>query len=404
MYIKRYIEDIILRASKSFKIIYLGGPRQVGKTTVLLHLAQHLKMQYVSLDDLNVRRLAETDPELFLQKFKPPVLIDEIQYAPELFPYIKIYADKSSKNGGFWLTGSQQFSLMKNVKESLAGRVGILKLLGFSMAELEKTKKSKNAFLPKLQAVESGINDPVKIFKFIFRGCFPALYGKNAPDIELFYNSYLQTYIDRDLKDIFHVSKISDFHKFLQLCAARTGQILNYSDLARDAGISVHAAKEWIGILESSMQIYLLRPYYKNISKRLIKAPKLYFLDTGLAAFLTKWKTPATLMNGAMAGAFFETFAITEIIKSYLYRGEEPPIYYFRDKEGHEVDLVIEKNGEIYPVEIKIASRIMQDDIKNINYLRGKIPNIKQGSIVCFSNKHLPIDRKTSIVPVNSIS
>lgn len=404
MYIPRYLEDIILKTHRTFKILYLGGPRQVGKTTLLLKIAEKTGMNYVSLDDLSVRSLAKKDPDLFLQKYPVPLLIDEVQYAPELFPYIKIRVDKSAKNGLYWLTGSQQFSIMKNVKESLAGRVGIVNLLGFSLAEEKKTTKTKNAFLPgnKTESrVMIAFND---VFNRIFRGSFPALALKNRPLLETFYNSYLQTYIDRDLRDIFNVSKISVFHTFLQLCAARTGQILNYADLARDANISVNAAQQWIAILENSMQIYILRPYYKNISKRLIKAPKIYFLDTGLAAFLTKWKTPQALSNGAMAGAFFETFVVSEIIKSYLFRGQEPPLYYFRDKEGHEVDLLIERNNKLYPVEIKLASQINNTHLKNIVYLRNNGICKGKGAVICLAREELPIDRFNNIMPVGMIS
>ncbi|MBI4994287.1 ATP-binding protein [Candidatus Peregrinibacteria bacterium] len=404
MYIPRYLEDVILGIHKTFKVLYLGGPRQVGKTTLLLKIAEKTGMNYVSLDDLSVRALAKGDPDLFLQKYSAPLLIDEVQYAPELFPYIKIRVDKNAKNGLYWLTGSQQFSIMKNVKESLAGRIGIVNLLGFSLAEEKRLPKTKNAFLPgnKIKNhIVTGFND---IFNRIFRGSFPILALKNRPSLETFYNSYLQTYIDRDLRDIFNVSKISVFHTFLQLCAARTGQILNYADLARDANISVNAAQQWIAILENSMQIYILRPYYKNISKRLIKSPKIYFLDTGLAAFLTKWKTPQAISSGSMAGAFFETFAVSEIIKSYLFRGQEPPLYYFRDKEGHEVDLLIERNNKLYPVEIKLAAQINNTHLKNIIYLRNNGVCTGKGAVVCLAREELPISRLDSIMPVGVIS
>ncbi|MDI6755766.1 MAG: DUF4143 domain-containing protein, partial [Thermodesulfobacteriota bacterium] len=235
-------------------------------------------------------------------------------------------------------------------------------------------------------------------------GGFPLLSHKNPPPLEIFYNSYLQTYIDRDLRDIFNVSKIATFHKFLQLCAARTGQMLNYSDLARDADISVHAAKEWINILVASSQIYLLEPYYRNFSKRMIKAPKLYFLDTGLAAYLTRWKTAETLAGGAMAGAFFETHVVGEIIKSYWFRGEQAPLYYYRDKEGHEVDLIIESEGKLYPIEIKLSSKVEGSDLKNIKYLSKKLKNIGKGAVISLSPHPLPLDRKNEIIPAFLIS
>ena len=304
MYKKRYLEDVILGLHRTFKVIYLAGPRQVGKTTLLKHLALKFSLNYVSLDDMDARQLAQEDPALFLQRHLPPLFIDEVQYAPQLFSFIKINVDRTNKTGQYWLTGSQQFSIMKNVKESLAGRVGIVNLLGFSLAENEQLKQNKYPFLPGRPLVKATALNIRDLFNQILRGSYPVLSHKKAPVLSAFYNSYLQTYLDRDLRDIFNVAKISDFHKFLSLCAARTGQILNLSDLARDAGISFHAAKEWLGILEASLQVYLLAPYYRNVSKRLIKAPKLYFLDTGLAAYLAKWKTAETLSHGAMAVSY----------------------------------------------------------------------------------------------------
>jgi len=404
MYKHRYLEETILKLNKSFKALYVSGPRQAGKTTLLTHLAKKFGVNCISLDDLTVRRLAQEDPELFLERFERPLLIDEVQYAPQLFPYIKMAIDASDKNGQYWLTGSQQFSIMKNVKESLAGRIGIVNLLGFSLAEDMMMPAAKAPFLPRSKPTPGkavGIN---KLFNVILRGSFPLLTHKNPPPLEVFYNSYLQTYIDRDLREIFHISKISLFHRFLQLCAARTGQMLNYSDLARDAGVSVHAAKEWIGILEASFQIYLLQPYYKNLSKRVIKAPKLYFLDTGLAAYLTRWKTAETLASGAMSGAFFETFIISEIIKSYWFRGMNAPIYYFRDKEGHEIDLLIENEGSLHPMEIKLSSNIKDSVMKNLFYFRNKYPASGNGGIICTASRNLPIDKINAIYPFTSIT
>ncbi|PIS28375.1 ATPase [Candidatus Saganbacteria bacterium CG08_land_8_20_14_0_20_45_16] len=404
MYKQRYLEKTVLELNRSFKVIYLAGPRQVGKTTLLQHLAKRFKLNYVSLDDMELRRLAQEDPALFLQRYPTPLFIDEVQYAPQLFSYIKIKVDQESRNGQYWLTGSQQFSVMKNVKESLAGRVGIINLLGFSLAESRQKKQPAQPFLPGRPLGRIPAPDINTLFGQIIRGSFPVLTHKNAPALSFFYNSYLQTYIDRDLRDIFKVSKISDFHKFLSLCAARTGQVLNVSELARDAGISVHAAKEWLGILEASFQIYLVQPYYRNISKRLIKAPKLYFLDTGLAAYLTKWQTAETLAHSIMAGAFFETFVVTEILKSYWFQGKEAPLYYFRDKEKHEVDLLIEQEGKIYPVEIKLSARVHPADFNNINYLREKLKNTSTGAIITAGQKQLPFNKENEIIPASLLS
>lgn len=407
MYIHRYLEDVVKSVSKSFKVLYLGGPRQVGKTTLLRHMSEKLKMNYVTFDDLTLRAFANDDPELFLETYKSPLLIDEVQYAPKLFSYIKIKVDSSDQTGRYWLTGSQQFSVMKNIQESLAGRVGILNLLGFSCAEENLIKKQGIPFdLENFNKIGFAEKFSVQqLFKTIHRGSFPALVNNPKQDLEFFYNSYLQTYLDRDLRDIFGVQKLSEFRVFLQLCAARTGQLLNFSELARDAGVSVHAAKEWIQILEGTSQIYLLRPYYKNISKRLIKAPKLYFLDTGLAAFLTKWQSAETLFNGAMAGPIFETFVVSEIIKSYFYRGKQPPLYYYRDKEGREIDLLIEEEDKLVPIEIKRAMNITDDDVRHIKYFQKNIRESSgKGAVICLDKALRPFDRNIQIVPVGCIS
>lgn len=398
-YIPRIIEKVILESSKSFKVVFLGGPRQVGKTTVLKKLAKNKRFQYITLDDLNQRRLAQKDPTLFLQQLHLPVIIDEAQYAPELFPQIKKIVDQSGKNGQFWLTGSQQFSLIENIQESLAGRVAILNVLGLSMAEKKKDRKAKNYPFggkyrnPKL----------IDLFKEIFIGGFPIFQLNNAPNREVYFNSYIQTYLDRDLVGIFGISKISEFNRFIQVCAARTGQVLNISDLARDSGVSVTTAIEWIGILENTMQIYLLKPYYPNITKRIIKSPKLYFLDTGLVSYLTKWGSPQTLEAGAMRGALFETYIISEIIKSYIFRGKEPSIYYLRDKEGHEVDLVIEDNG-LHLVEIKLSAAIKEDFSLGMNYFAKKSDKFISKSVISFVENKIETQNKVNYIPYTIIN
>lgn len=404
MYIHRYIEDTIREVSRTFKVLYLSGPRQVGKTTTLLHLSRQRKMNYVTLDDLSIRELAQRDPELFLEQYSPPLIIDEVQYAPQLFPTIKLRVDKIKRQGLYWLTGSQQFSVLKGVQESLAGRVGILSLVGLSSAEIDMFPRQKQAFSPDRRQPPGTSKQRSDIFTRILRGSYPRLWERQPPMREIFFNSYIQTYIDRDLRDLFGVTNISAFHRFLQLCAARTGQVLNYSDLARDTGISVHAAREWLSILESTLQIYLVKPFSKNISKRLIKAPRLYFLDTGLAAYLTKWTTADTLEHGPMAGAFFETYVVSEIIKSYLFRGMEPPIWYFRDKEGHEVDILLESKGRIFPIEIKLSQRISEFDLRGIHYLRRLLPSAHRAAFVNTAKTPIVYDRSTVVLPVSAIS
>jgi len=403
MYIKRYIEDTILELHRTFKIIYLAGPRQVGKTTVLQHLGAQTGAQTVSLDDLRLRDLALKDPELFLDSYETPLIIDEVQYAPQLFPALKRRVDARAAKGQYWLTGSQQFSSLRHIQESLAGRVAILTLLGFSSAERERVpKKSTPTFLSRRERPAPRIREQ-NIYKGIFRGSFPHVWLPHAPSPEHFYNSYIQTYIDRDLREIFGVEKIPEFHMFLRLCAARTGQMLNYSELARDAGVSVHAAREWIGILESIGHVFLLQPYFANRSKRLIKSPKLYFLDTGLAAFLTRWQSPRIMESGAMAGAFFETHVVSEVVKSYLFRGKTPPLFYARDKQGHEVDLVIEDGRNIVLIEVKARATIRDDDAGGLRYFLNSYPNGTRGCIISLSKERYPLDRNIEVLPVEDI-
>jgi uncharacterized protein len=393
-YIPRHIEKVIKHSAKTFKIVFLGGPRQVGKTTTFNKLAQKMRIGYVTLDDLGQRELANTDPNLFLQQLKTPTIIDEVQYAPVLFPQIKKIVDESDKNGQFWLTGSQQFSLIKNIQESLAGRVAILNILGLSRAE-KKIQKIYDKSFDKPQ-----INT---LFKEIFEGGYPVFQSKNAPNREIYFNSYIQTYLDRDLSGIFGINKTSEFNRFLQVCAARTGQILNISNLAKDSGVSAVTASEWLNILENTMQIYLLKPYYPNITKRIIKSPKLYFLDTGLAAYLTKWNTIGNLQAGSMAGAMYETYIIGEIIKYYFFQGKIPPIYYLRDKEGHEVDLVVEDNG-LHMFEIKLSANIKNENHQGLNYFSQKSNKFISKNIISLIEKPISLSDGVEYVPFTAIS
>lgn len=406
-YIHRYIEPHILALSKAFPVILVTGARQVGKTTLLQHLSARtprLKRQYVSMDEFEIRALAKNDPALFLEQYPPPLIIDEIQYAPQLLPYIKAMVDKRRRMGEYWLTGSQQFHLMKHVSESLAGRVGIANLFGLSLAEENEQSRAKEPWIP------SGMNKKtlkpfslLEIFKTIIRGSFPRMIQRNAPSLDAFYGSYVQTYIDRDLRDLVKVSSLSSFEKFVRVCAARTATMLNLSDLARDSDITVNTAKEWLSMLEASRQVFLLLPYYKNITKRLIKAPKMYFLDTGLASYLTGWRDPVIAAKGAFAGQLFETFVVAEIIKSYAHRGKEPRLFYFRTKEKTEVDILIEKNGTLFPVEIKLAARVQADDLKGMDELIKTSARIGSGAIVAAVKEPYPLRRGLMAVPPTMI-
>lgn len=404
MYITRALEKTVLGIQSSFPVLLITGPRQAGKTTMLKKLNDG-KRKYVTLDDPLLRNLAITDPGLFLQRFEPPVLIDEIQYAPELLPYIKMYVDKNKRNGDFWLTGSQMFHLMKNAGESLAGRVGILNLFTLSNAEVQNqvtdvfTTKPADILIRLKTAKSQKLNE---IFARIFRGGMPALYaddGFKHGNTDIFFSSYVQTYLERDVRDLTQVGNELDFFRFLSGVAARTGQMVNYADLAKDTGISPPTAKQWLSVLVQSGIVTLIEPYYNNALKRIIKSPKLYFLDTGLCAYLTKWTTPEALEAGAMSGAFFETWVVSEIMKSYCNAGKRPPLYYYRDKDKREIDLIILENNRLYPIEIKKSSHPGKDAIKHFGFLQNTGLAVGEGSVICLAGDFLPIDKNNWYVP-----
>ena len=414
MYIKRAVEESVLKISKTFPVLLVTGPRQVGKTTLLKHLADSART-YVTLDDPDIRNLARNDPALFMQRFTPPVLIDEIQYAPQILPYIKMSVDESSKMGDFWLTGSQAFHMMKNVSESLAGRIGIVNLLGLSNSEIaqlssETFTTSPERLMSRLKQVRKvGVSE---LFERIFRGGFPALYRENPPELEEFYRSYINTYLQRDIRDLSQVADESAFYNFMIIVAARTARPVVYEEMAKDAGISAPTVKKWISILASSGLVALVQPYHNNLLKRVTKMPLLHFLDTGLCAYLLKWGNPETLERGAMSGAFFESWVFSEIYKRYLNAGKEAPVYYYRDKEKREIDLLLYENGTLYPIEVKKSAAPGIESVKHFKVLNpvteperfGELEQYKteigNGSVVCMANDLLPADKKNWFVPV----
>ncbi len=409
VYIKRAAECMIARVSEMFPVLLVTGPRQVGKTTLLQKLAEEQKAdgierKYVTLDDPDARYLAKRDPALFLQRYSPPVLGDEIQYATELFPYIKMSVDRSKQKGSFWLTGSQAFRLMKNVSESLAGRIGIIKLLGLSDSEIyqvpsEPFSAETDRLMKRLSVAKPrGLNE---IYQRIFKGSMPELYADENIDLETYYRSYTDTYLQRDIRDLAQVADEMQFYNFMTVVAAHTSKPVIYEELAGAAGISAPTAKKWLSILASSHIIALVQPYHNNALKRVVKMPLLHFLDTGLAAYLLKWGNPETLEKGAMSGAIFESYVFSEIYKSYLNAGKEPPIYYYRDKDQKEIDLLIYQNGVLFPIEIIKAASPGRTAIKNFRVLKPETLKTKigTGNVVCMAGDLLPVDEKNWYVP-----
>ncbi|OQA82137.1 MAG: hypothetical protein BWY31_03383 [Lentisphaerae bacterium ADurb.Bin242] len=390
MYIKRTLEKPFLEANTFFPALLVTGARQVGKTTFLRRIAEPGR-RFVSLDAPDVQMRAKEDPRLFLADNPPPVIIDEIQYAPELLPYIKEMIDEKrhqapkQARGMFWLTGSQQFQLMKGVTESLAGRIGIFTMYGLSNREI--CGRPETPFLPQNFTL-GGMPEksPAEFFASLWLGSYPELVAlPNGKKFwTRFYQSYLRSYLDRDVSKLTQVADQDKFYAFLKSVAARSGQMLNYSDLARDTGVSQPTAKSYLSILQTSGIVKLLYPYKTTCSAPMVSTPKLYMLDTGLMAYLTEWTTPEVLASGASAGHFFESWCFAEILKSYANAGEEPAFYYYRDKERNprEIDLIIKKDGKLYPVEFKKAATVDKDAIRHFDKLATFKQPVGMGALV----------------------
>jgi hypothetical protein len=402
-YITRNLEKVVSQATKEYPVVMVTGPRQVGKTTMLQKLMEGTERGYVTLDDLNERSIAKTDPELFLQLHKPPVLIDEVQYAPELFTYIKLHVDKNHQPGAFWLTGSQVFKLMHGVQESLAGRVAVLSLTSLSQAEINGG--DTEPFVIDMEALSARKTnrktaDTREIFERIYRGSMPAIASGVNSNSQIFYSSYLTTYIERDVRELSGAIDSLKFMRFVTAVAARCGQMLNVAEIARDADINQVQAKNWLEILETLGIIFYLHPYSNNLLKRLVKTPKLYFYDTGLVCYLTKWSSAETLESGAMNGAILENFVVAEIMKTYLNSGKEPYLYYYRDKDAKEIDVVLEHDGVLNPIEIKKTSNPGTELIKVFNLLDKSSTPRSKGAVICMKPDLSAIDRDNYIVPI----
>lgn len=397
-YIRRSIEEKLKKSADTYKAVLVTGPRQVGKSTLLKKVFEGRK--YVSLDDPFIEQQARENGSVFMMLNQPPVTFDEIQRAPELFRYIKIRCDESEEKGLFCLSGSQQFKLMKNVSESLSGRISIIELAGLSLREIQKDP-FKERFLPTMEYVlerRKTAKTPENLWRIIHRGSYPALQDENLEWAQ-FYADYVRTYIERDVRELSAVQDLNAFQRFMIAAAARTGEILNYSNIADEVGKDVSTIKSWISILEASGIIYLLEPYSAAVLKRAIKSPKLYFRDTGLACYLTRWLTADALAYGAMNGPMFETFVISEILKSFSNAGLDYRYFvsYYRGKDKKkiktggetielegEIDFIIEENGVLYPVEIKKNAAVTADMTSAFQVL-DMIPEKKRGmgAVVC---------------------
>ena len=409
MYITRHMEKPVMELNEQYPVLLLTGPRQVGKTTMLEHLieVEGKGRKKVSLDDLTLRELAKTDPKMFFQLYQPPLLIDEVQYAPELFPYIKIMVDERHQPGDFWLTGSQLFKMMEGVQESLAGRVALLHLSPLSQSEIMKRPPEPpfSLELPLLSERQNGrqmLNTP-EVFQRIHQGGMPALVTGTYSNASIFYSSYIDTYMERDVRRLSNDIDSLKFLRFLRSVAARTSQQVNYTGIADDAEIDQTTAKNWLHVLEALGIIFLLEPYSNNVLKRTVSTPKLYFYDSGIVCYLTRWSSPETAMEGAMSGALLENYTVAEIIKTYQNAGQEPFLYYYRDKDAREIDLILERDGKLFPIEIKKMASPPKKLTKVFDLIDKSPLQRGTGAILCMADQLGAFDQNNLIVPISLI-
>lgn len=409
MYITRHMEKPVMELNEQYPVLLLTGPRQVGKTTMLEHLieVEGKGRKKVSLDDLTLRELAKTDPKMFFQLYQPPLLIVEVQYAPELFPYIKIMVDERHQPGDFWLTGSQLFKMMEGVQESLAGRVALLHLSPLSQSEIMKRPPEPpfSLELPLLSERQNGrqmLNTP-EVFQRIHQGGMPALVTGTYSNASIFYSSYIDTYMERDVRRLSNDIDSLKFLRFLRSVAARTSQQVNYKGIADDAEIDQTTAKNWLHVLEALGIIFLLEPYSNNVLKRTVSTPKLYFYDSGIVCYLTRWSSPETAMEGAMSGALLENYTVAEIIKTYQNAGQEPFLYYYRDKDAREIDLILERDGKLFPIEIKKMASPPKKLTKVFDLIDKSPLQRGTGAILCMADQLGAFDQNNLIVPISLI-
>lgn len=406
-YIKREMERKFLLMDRTFKVVMLTGARQVGKTTMLQHLAADGGRTFVTMDNARDRELAESDPELFFQIYKPPVLIDEAQKAPGLFETMKVMCDRSEETGRFWLTGSEGAKLLEKAQDSLAGRIGIIRLHSLSQrekagcADVEGFDFAFPALVERQRRFSQ--NDIVEVYGHIWRGGMPAVQSMNPEQMEAYYSSYIDTYLMRDAVDDNGIRDTFAFRKVLQACTAFIGNLVNYSDLAAAGGVSVATAKSWVHVLESMGIVFLLQPYSNNELKRLVKTPKLFFCDTGLAAYLAGWSNSTALMNGAAAGKFFENYVVGEFLRAFACGEKQARMYFYRDSNQKEIDLVIEQDNVLHPVEAKRAANPDRRTVKAFSVLAKANESVGNGAVACLAERPYPIDRDNSYLPCNII-
>jgi len=404
-YISRELERKFLKMNKVFKALLVTGARQVGKSTMLKHLAENTGRTFVSMDDKRNRELARRDPGLFFQTYKTPILIDEVQKAPELFEYIKIICDETEEKGLFWLTGSESKKLLENAGDSLAGRVCILKMYSLSLKE-----KLGITSIADIEYTYEGLIEREKLFppydvnqiyEHIWKGGMPALQDFDAEQMNSYYSSYIETYLMRDAVDDNGISDTEGFRRVLTACAAFVGNLVNYSDLAAAGGVSVPTAKNWVKVLQTMGIVFLLDTYSNNELKRLVKTPKLYFCDTGLAAYLSMWTSKDVLMNGAASGHYFENYVVGELLRNAAYGETNVNMTYYRDTNQKEIDVVIEENGVLHPIEIKKTSNPERRLVKAFNVLNVSSNELGKGLVICMTDRTFPIDENNFMVPAS---
>ena len=406
-YIKRDIDPLVLEVSQSYSAVIITGPRQVGKTTTLRRLLGEGR-RFVSLDNKENRRLAQTDPEMFLALYPAPVIIDEVQYAPELFPYIKMEIDNGAAPGSYLMTGSQMYQLMKLAGESLAGRAAILRMSGLSQHEIYGSGECI-AFTISIDSLQkrAALGKPTDVlgqFERIWNGSLPAHISKKHANRDVFYSSYIDSYIDRDIREMVDLKDEYLFRDFVRAAACRAGEMLNVHAIATDVGVSDETAKTWLSYMEKSGVIFYLRPFSNNLLNRTIKkTPKMYFFDTGLVAHLTKYSSPEILMNGAINGSILENYVVSEIRKTYTNNGLEHYVYYYRDIDSKEIDIVVESDGELHPMEIKKTASPPTELTGVFKLLdKASVPR-GLGAVICTRKELSALGKKTMIVPVWTI-